>query len=123
MKGGKLVVVNNRPTLIGRYGDEKQNTILWLTSDTRVWKTLPYKLEFGKSDFSVLKIKDVAGISVNPDTNSRMTKINPGSCGTKNWRNELNKVLQGKKVVWRTNSQQHPWVQLDLRVQMNVIKV
>ena len=96
---GKLVVVNNRPTLIGRYGDEKQNSVLRLTSDTKVWRTLPYKLEAGRSDFSLLDVEAVSGITVNADTNSRMTKMNPGSCGTPGWRDLLNKVVGGKKVV------------------------
>ena len=123
MTGGKLVVVDSRPTLLGRYGQEKQNTVLRLTSDTKVWRTLHYKLENGKSDFSLLVLEDMAGVSVNPDTNSRMTKMNPGTCGTKNWRDLLNKVVQGKKVVWRTNAQQHPWIQFDLREEFQVIKV
>ena len=117
------MVVDNRPTLIGRYGDEKQNSLLRLTSDTKVWRTLPYKLEAGRSDFSLLNVEEVSGISVNADTNSRMTKINPGTCGTPTWRDSLNKVVRGKKVVWRTNTQQHPWLQLDLKEEMNVIKV
>ena len=68
------MVVDSRPTLVGRYGQEKQGNVLRLTSDTRVWRTLDFKLENGKSDFSVLNIQDVAGVSVNPDTNSRLTK-------------------------------------------------
>ena len=117
------MVVNNRPTLVGRYGDEKQNSLLRLTSDTKVWRTLPYKLDAGRSDFSLLNVEEVSGISVKADTNSRMTKMNPGNCGTKTWRDELNKVVHGKKVVWRTNAQKHPWVQLDLKEEMNVLKV
>ena len=117
------MVVDNRPTLIGRYGDEKQNSILRLTSDTKVWRILPYKLEAGRSDFSLLDVDGVSGVSVNADTNSRMTKINPGNCGSPSWRDSLNKVVQGKKVVWRTNAQKHPWVQFDLKEEMNVIKV
>ena len=116
-------MVNNRPTLIGRYGAEKQNSLLRLTSDTKVWTTLPYKLEAGRSDFSLLNVEEVSGISVNADTNSRMTKINPGTCGTATWRDSLNKVVRGKKVVWRTNAQQHPWLQLDLKEELNIIKV
>ena len=68
------MVVDSRPTLVGRYGQEKQGNVLRLTSDTRVWRTLDFKLDNGKSDFSVLNIQDVAGVSVNPDTNSRLTK-------------------------------------------------
>ena len=117
------MVVNNRPTLIGRYGGEKQNSLLRLTSDTKVWTTLPYKLEAGRSDFALLNVEEVTGISVNADTNSRMTKINPGTCGTATWRDSLNKVVRGKKVVWRTNAQQHPWLQLDLKEELKVIKV
>ena len=49
-------------------------------------------------------------------------KMNPGNCGTNNWRDELNRVVEGKKVVWRTNEQQHPWIQLDLKEEMSVIK-
>ena len=117
------MLVANRPTLIGRYGNERQNSLLRLTSDTKEWRTLPYKLEYGRSDFSLLKVDEVSGVSVNVDTNSRLTKMNPGSCGTKTWRDELNKVVRGKKVVWRTNAQQHPWLQLDLKEEMEVIKV
>ena len=117
------MLVANRPTLIGRYGNERQSTLLRLTSDTKEWRTLPYKLESGRSDFSLLKVDEVSGVSVNVDTNSRLTKMNPGSCGTKTWRDELNKVVRGKKVVWRTNAQQHPWLQLDLKEEMEVIKV
>ena len=116
-------MLNSRPALVGRYGGEEQNRILRLTTDTRVWRTLPYKMDNGKSDFSVLSLEEVAGVSVNPDTNSRMTKMNPGNCGTKNWRDQLNKVVQGKKVVWRTNSQQHPWIQFDLSEEFEVVKV
>ena len=117
------MLVANRPTLIGRYGNERQNSLLRLSSDTKEWRTLPYKLESGRSDFSLLKVDEVSGVSVNVDTNSRLTKMNPGSCGTKTWRDELNKVVRGKKVVWRTNAQQHPWLQLDLKEEMEVIKV
>ena len=117
------MVVANRPTLIGRYGNEEQSSLLRLTSDTKVWRTLPYKLDAGRSDFSLLNVEDVSGLPVNADTNSRMTKINPGTCGTATWRDSLNKVVRGKKVVWRTNAQQHPWLQLDLKEEMNVIKV
>ena len=55
--------------------------------------------------------------------NSGMTQINGGSCSTKNWRNLFNLVIDGKKVVWRTNAQQHPWLQLDLNQDLYVIKV
>ena len=117
------MVVANRPTLIGRYGNEEQSSLLRLTSDTKVWRTLPYKLDTGRSDFSLLNVEGVSGLPVNADTNSRMTKINLGSCGTKAWRDELNKVASGKKVVWRTNAGQHPWLQLDLKEELKVVKV
>ena len=58
-----------------------------------------------------------------PNMNSGMTQMNAGSCGTKNWRNLFNLVTDGKKVVWRTNAQQHPWLQLDLNQDLYVIKV
>ena len=55
--------------------------------------------------------------------NSGLTKINPGSCRTPDWRNKFNLVSGGKKVVWRTNAAIHAWVQLDLRASVRVIKV
>ena len=55
--------------------------------------------------------------------NSGLTKINPGSCRTPDWRNKFNLVSGGKKIVWRTNAAIHAWVQLDLRASVRVVKV
>ena len=63
------------------------------------------------------------GVPLNPNMNSGLTKINPGSCRTPDWRNKFNLVSGGKKIVWRTNSAIHAWVQLDLRASVRVVKV
>ena len=93
---------------------------------TKLWQTLETKLpDGGKSDFSVLKLPSnfKRGIPLNPNMNSGLTKINPGSCRTPDWRNKFNLVSGGKKIVWRTNAAIHAWVQLDLRASVRVVKV
>ena len=93
---------------------------------TKLWQTLETKLpDGGKSDFSVLRLPSnfKRGIPLNPNMNSGLTKINPGSCRTPDWRNKFNLVSGGKKIVWRTNAAIHAWVQLDLRASVRVIKV
>merc|ERR1712117_463094 len=60
---------------------------------------------------------------MNPNMNSGMTKINPGNCATRDWRNQFNLVTTGNKVVWRTNAQLMPWIQLDMRKDVRIIKV
>ena len=119
--GSKLILVGNRPTLIGRYGDEDQNKIIRYSS-TKTWDSLPVTLLKGKSDFQILE-NNPSQVLVNPNMNSRNTKINPGSCATKHWRNLFGIIEEGKKVVYRTNAQNYPWIQLDLGMEMEVIKV
>ena len=99
--------------------------ILRHTLATQTWDTLPVTLPAGKSDFATLQLPNSPdiGVPVMPNMNSGMTRINPGTCATNNWRNLFNTVTDGKKVVWRTNAQQHPWLQLDLNQEVNVIKV
>ena len=79
----------------------------------------------GKSDFSVLELPSnfKRGVPLNPNMNSGLTKINPGSRRTPDWRNKFNLVSGGKKIVWRTNAAIHAWVQLDLRASVRVVKV
>ena len=93
---------------------------------SQLWETLETKLpDGGKRDFSVLKLPPnfKRGVPLNPNMNSGLTKINPGSCRTPDWRNKFNLVSGGKKVVWRTNVAIHAWVQLDLRASVRVVKV
>ena len=135
--------MKQRPTIIGRYDNEYQNVILRHTLQTQTWDPLPVTLPTGKSDFAVLQLPNspnigqaayisfneysdlslCVGIPMMPNMNSGMTQMNGGSCATKNWRNLFNLVIDGKKVVWRTNAQQHPWLQLDLNQDLYVIKV
>ena len=79
----------------------------------------------GKSDFGVLQLPSniKQGVYMNPNMNSGMTKINPGNCATRDWRNQFNLVTAGNKVVWRTNAQLMPWIQLDMRKDVRIIKV
>ena len=93
---------------------------------TKLWQTLETKLpDGGRSDFSVLKLPSnfKRGVPLNPNMNSGLTKINPGSCRTPDWRNKFNLVSGGKKIVWRTNAAIHAWIQLDLRASVRVVKV
>ena len=120
-----MSVTNNRPTIFGRYNFEKQNVVLRYEPGTDVWTTLAYKLPVEKSDFALLTLPNniQRGVYVNPNMNSGFTQINGGSCATKDWRNKLNLVKDGKKVVWRTNSRTNAWIQLDMRTEMRIIKV
>ena len=77
----------------------------------------------GRSDFQVLQ-KLPNKISIYPDMNSKTTRLNPGSGSDGNWRNLFGKVIDGKRTVWKGNTQQQqPWVQLDLVVETFVSKV
>ena len=120
-----MSVTNNRPTIFGRYDFEKQNLILRYEPGSNVWTTLDYKLPQEKSDFALLTLPTNVqrGVNLLPNMNSGLTKINAGGCRTRDWRNKLNLIKDGKKVVWRTNHQVHPWIQFDMRAEVRIIKV
>ena len=124
-QGIEMTVTNNRPTLFGRYNFEKQNVVLRYEPGTDLWTTLAYKLPVEKSDFALLTLPNniQRGVYVNPNMNSGFTQINGGSCATRDWRNKLNLIKDGKKVVWRTNSRTNAWIQFDMRTEMKIIKV
>ena len=119
--GSKLIVVSGQPTLVGRYGEERQQKMLRY-SEVEEWEELPVKLLSGRSDFQILNnIQRL--VTVNPLMSSHSTLINPGSCGTYNWRNVFGMVENGKKAIFRTNSQVEPWIQLDLGHELLVVIV
>ena len=111
--------------MFGKYNFEKQNVVLRYEPGSDLWATLAYKLPVEKSDFALLTLPNniQRGVYINPNMNSGLTQINGGSCATSDWRNKLNLVKDGKKVVWRTNQQPHAWVQLDMRTAMRIVKV
>ena len=105
-----------------RYGEEKTERLLRYSED-KTWVTLPTNMLDGRSDFQVLQ-KLPNKISIYPDMNSKTTRLNPGSGSDGNWRNLFGKVIDGKRTVWKGNTQQQqPWVQLDLVVETFVSKV
>ena len=119
--GSKLIVTAERPTLVGRYGNERQHVMLRY-SQLEEWESLPIRLLDGRSDFQILeKIPRV--VSVFPYMSSSLTKSNPGSCATNNWRNVLGLIENGKRAIIRTNSQIQPWIQLDLGQELLVVTV
>ena len=108
--------------LVKRYGEEKTERLLRYSED-KTWVTLPTNMLDGRSDFQVLQ-KLPNKISIYPDMNSKTTRLNPGSGSDGNWRNLFGKVIDGKRTVWKGNTQQQqPWVQLDLVVETFVSKV
>jgi len=122
LTGVKLISVGGRPTVVGRYGEEKTERLLRYSED-KTWVTLPTNMLDGRSDFQVLQ-KLPNKISIYPDMNSKTTRLNPGSGSDGNWRNLFGKVIDGKRTVWKGNTQQQqPWVQLDLVVETFVSKV
>ena len=119
--GSKFIDIDGRPTLVGRYGVERQQIILRYTKE-HVWTELPVRLLHGRSDFQLLtNVPKI--ISVFPIMNSKLTKINPGKCATNNWQNVFGSVEKGKKAIFRTNALLEPWIQLDLGQEMNVVLV
>ena len=52
--GSKLIEVSGRPTLVGRYGSERQCVLSRYTVDD-VWTQLPLSLLHGRSDFQLLR--------------------------------------------------------------------
>ena len=119
--GSKLIEVSGRPTLVGRYGSEKQCVMSRYTEDD-TWTPLPVSLLHGRSDFQLLKNMPRV-ITVFPYINSKFTKFNPGKCGTYNWRSVFGSVEKGKKAIFRTNTQISPWIQLDLGHELLVVLV
>ena len=119
--GSKLIEVSGRPTLVGRYGSERQCVLSRYTVDD-VWTQLPLSLLHGRSDFQVLRNMPKV-ITMFPNLNSKLTKFNPGKCGTPNWRSVFGSVENGKKAIFRTNKQIGPWIQLDLGLELMVIIV
>ena len=93
-----MIKTQNRPTVLGSYNFEKQNLIMRYQADTKEWITLSAKLEdVGKSDFALLQLpSDIKkGVYLNPNMNSGLTKINPGSGASRDWRNQFNLVIAG----------------------------
>ena len=119
--GSKLIEVSNRPTIVGRYGSERQCVMSRYTAKD-IWGQLPVNLIQGRSDFQLLSSLPRT-VTVFPKMNSKFTKYNPGDCGTYNWRNVFGSVESGKKAIFRTNMQIHPWIQLDLGSELMVIMV
>ena len=110
--GSSLIEVDQRPALVGRYGSRLQRKILRYTTD-KYWTPLPVELSHGRSDF--LLLTDVSKVvRVMPNMASKLTKYNPGDCGTEGWRSVFGIIEHGKKAIFRTNRQMNPWIQLDL---------
>ena len=119
--GSKLIEVSGRPTLVGRYGSERQ-CVMSLYTEKDVWTQLPINLIHGRSDFQLLSSLPRT-VTVFPHMNSKFTKYNPGVCGTNNWRNVFGSIERGRKAIFRTNMQIHPWIQLDLGSELMVVIV
>ena len=119
--GSKLLVLDGRPALAGRYGDERQQALLRY-SQLEEWEELPIQLLHGRSDFQILgNIPKL--VTLHPVMSSHSTMINPGTCATSNWRNIIGLVEKGKKAIIRTNYQLQPWIQLDLGKELFIVSV
>ena len=53
LPGSRLVVVADRPVVVGRYGAELTAQLLRYTTDS-TWQPLPVRLLEGRSDFALL---------------------------------------------------------------------
>jgi len=122
--GLKMIATQNAPTMLGNYNFEKQNLIFRYDTANKLWIPLSAKLETGKSDFGLLELPSnfKHGVHINPNMNSGETKISPGNCATRDWRNKFNLIKEGEKVVWRTGLQTHPWIQLDMMESIRITK-
>lgn len=121
LTGVKLISVGGQPTVVGRYGTEAQERLLRYSED-KTWVSVPTNLMKGRSDFQVFRQLPTA-LHLIPDMNSKTTKMNPGSGGDTNWRNMFAMVKGGKRLAWKTNAQQQPWVQFDLGAETFANKV
>ena len=119
--GCKIILTNGRPTVVGRYGDERQQKMLRYSLEEK-WEDIPIKLLHGRSDFQILGNVPRL-ITIYPKMSSHSTKMNPGVCAPGNWRNLLGLIEQGKRAIFRTNYQQQPWIQLDLGQELLVVRV
>ena len=119
--GSRFIKVYGRPTLVGRYGSERQCALSRYTLKD-IWTQLPINLLHGRSDFQLLEDMPKT-VTIFPNMNSKFTKTNPGYCGTHKWRNVFGSIESGKKAIFRTNMQIHPWIQLDLGTELMVVLV
>ena len=119
--GSRIILTDGRPTLVGRYGDERQQKMLRYSLEEK-WEDMPLKLLHGRSDFQILSDFPRL-ITIYPKMSSHTTKMNPGTCAPANWRNLLGLIEHGKKTIFRTNYQQQPWIQLDLGQELLVVNV
>lgn len=119
--GFKLINVDGRPAIVGRYGAEQTNR-LWRYSDDKVWVPLSVKLLLGRSDFQVADPLP-ASVKIFPVMTSKDTRFNPGSGRTPGWRNKLGDVQRGVRQAFETNTASRPWMQLDMGEEVTVKKV
>eukprot|EP00092_Neocalanus_flemingeri_P033170 GFUD01036072.1.p1 GENE.GFUD01036072.1~~GFUD01036072.1.p1 ORF type:complete len:565 (-),score=103.40 GFUD01036072.1:48-1742(-) len=118
LTGTKLITVNNRPVVVGRYGNELTNRMIRY-SENKVWQPLPTNLLMGRSDFQLLP--DIPFLfTVNPNMNSKLTTMVPGSEAERGWRNKFGEIKKGIKTVVKTNIATEAWIQLDLGAEMMV---
>ena len=116
--GSKLINVNGRPAVVGRYGNELTNRMIRY-SENKVWEPLPVNLMMGRSDFQLLPAIPYT-FKVNPNMNSKLTTMVKGSGADRGWRNMFGEIKDGEKTVFKTNSAMEPWIQLDLGAEMKV---
>jgi len=121
MTGSKLITVNNRPVVVGRYGNEVTNRML-MYSEGKTWEPLPANLLVGRSDFQLLADIPTMFI-VNPKMNSKQTSMISGSGADRQWRNMFGEIKKGVKTIFKTNIAPKAWLQLDLGADMMVQQV
>jgi len=119
--GFKLVQVDGRPAIVGRYGAEQTNR-LWRYSEDKVWVPLSIKLLLGRSDFQIADPLP-ASVKIFPVMSSKETRFNSGSGKTPGWRNKLGAVQRGVREAFETNAASRPWMQLDMGEEVTVKKV
>ena len=113
--GSRLILVDGRPCLVGRYGEENTRALLRY-SEQNTWQSLPVQLLEGRSDYQIIRDlpatvrwdqtltdTDTANAlqpsSILPNIYSVDTDTNPGQCKTSDFNNKLFSIKQGKKQV------------------------
>jgi len=119
--GTKLIKIQDRPVVVGRYGNELTNRMIRY-SENKIWEPLPVSLMVGRSDFQLLQDMPATFI-VNPNMNSKLTKMVGGSGASDKWRNKFLEILKGVRTVIKTNKATGAWIQLDLGEEMKVQQV
>ena len=119
--GSKLIKIEGRPVVVGRYGNELTNRMIRYSENKR-WEPLPISLMLGRSDFQLLQNMPPTFV-VNPNMNSKLTTMVPGAGAGNKWRNKFLEIKKGLRTVIKTNIATGAWIQLDLGAEMMVHQV